>query len=283
MKFTIPDVVFTVIYGAIMAAITLIMALTKLQQENEKKIFKKFTLYGWLTLSMLIVGIIVTVLQSKNNENRDFNNEKQDKADQHERDSIGAIRIKEGIEEGNQILFGQIAEAFQSQNLVIEKLNIKVGVLNDTISTIKINKPNPILHFRNDAIQIINNDSIKNKITLKMYSLKESITNFNLIFYTLIEYEDGKKNINKHDDLLPKTTVLPEGTPKSIGFTYDSDVLPKNLFIYVKGQYSNMDGSIKLPIDVVLFYNAKTKETTEATRFLRVDILNQIEKEFELN
>lgn len=103
-------------------------------------------------------------------------------------------------------------------------------------------------------------DSITGKYSVSLISLEASSTNFNVRCYYVMQFKNDILKYCGNDNALSKNLILPANLPLTYDFYYK--IRCDNIFLQLKGTYSNIANSKTFKIDYLYRYNCLTKNTS---------------------
>lgn len=264
----ISNIYFVVIIGVLTVILTI---LTLKKNFIDVKFLKFDKKLNRDKLVIIISGLIMIFLvyQDRNNQ---FLSDRKDsilKKEQKDRDSI----ISEGINEGVNKIYNQISNAYANQGIILDSI-LEKG------NQAKIITNNYITKDIEPVLSIIDNNAIaftNNHFRIDFESKGANSTNFDINCKLLIEFNNDSlllqypKIFFKETVILWKVNAPLTNTIKNV----------KNLFIYMKGTYSNLSLTKTFQFDQVVQYNAETKLTSlliDKRRELIISLMKDLEQ-----
>lgn len=240
MKSTIPNYVFSIFLMFLTVIIGWFSSKGKLTDERKKNWWEQMTKRGRIVFFLSISTFLVIVIQSINGIRIEDNL----KQEQQSRDSIITSKVKIGVTESNQILFGQIAEAFKDQNFKIDTIQNGMVILKDSIKTLFKSIPaqnsQPILRLTLPQQNIKSKNLYLQNDSLIYYLSSYNSTSYNIDFLTYIirpdtyqilqVYSSTYNNIPLGINQLRPYFLYPL---KSSFYIFDKTI------VFVKGKYSS--------------------------------------------
>lgn len=270
MKFIIPNIIFIILIASCTAYLSFLTSKGSLTNNTYKRIWDKLTGRGRLVLYVSIFLIFVLAGQEINTQNTN-------KREISYRDSIITAGIKSGVDSSSNKLFNKLSLAFAKQNLKIDTLSNSVITLKDSAKTIVNNYSyeNPVLTIEGNGVMLKSKQNSIFDYSLAFTSNDAGSTNFNITIYMLTEFVDSSITLTK-PDFLNRNIKIPKGGKWSTGFQIDSKQDVKNIYFYVKGNYSTLDEKIKYKIDQVYIYEEVDKITSTLISPKRENIIRFI-------
>jgi hypothetical protein len=245
MKFILPTILLTVILGINTTIIALLTYFGDLKTGEKKKLTKS----GHWTVILLIFSLIVVVYQDFNNKIIERKNTNEIKTYQNQKDSIIKSEVKFGIEKGNRELFNDLSKAFRDQNLIIQELNNRLVIIQDSVSKLKIKDNFPVLRLvipevdkKNSKSVYLDGDTLSFKFTSYIN------TSYNIEIQVLI-FDESTCNLLFESSSTNSSVPLIKDNYRTL-----SIILPKRIIEYNKdvtilfiGKYSkDQDNKEKL-------------------------------------
>lgn len=169
---------------------------------------------------------------------------------------------------------GRSKSAADNQKIILEKISdSEKKILKNSASI-----------YKEPTLSINGNKGIEIKETtsglyfwLCLESLNAGSTNFELKSYILAEYKDGSTKLDSIE-LIPKNSEILTKAYRGL-LPFNENIT--NLYLYVKGTYSNLSQSANYQIDKLYCYNIEEGITYQRVGPDRERVLGIIEKLFE--
>ncbi len=278
MKFVIPNIIFIIIIALSTIYLTFLTTKGNLTNNKFKRLSERITFRGKLVFLILIWMTLILSLQECNNRNISVNNEKKLKIEQQKKNFEITKGIKKGVDSSTTKLFENLSKAFSKEGLRIDTLTNTVQKLKDSIKTTVNNYAQP------DPVFFLDSSSIAFKYK------KENYINFNIAFkssdagssnhqistYILTQFTDDSYDISKIN-FFPQSLKIPKDGKWKTGFNIPSKKSTKEIYIYLKGGYKNLDGSKTFSIDNLYSFIPEEKSCALLLNKTRNKILKLIE------
>lgn len=270
MNFIIPNIVFIILIASCTAYLSFLTSKGSLTNNSYKKIWNKLTSRGKLVFYVSILLVLILAGQEINTQNTN-------KKEVSYRDSIVTAGVKSGVDSSSNKLFNKLSKAFAKQNLKIDTLNSTVIKLKNSTKTTVNNysSENPVLTIEGNGLVLKSKQNSIFDYLLSFTSNDAGSTNFNLSIYMLTEFSDNSYTLTK-PDFLNQNIKIPKGGKWTIGFQIDSKQDVKNIYFYVKGNYSTLDEKFTYKTDQVYIYEEVDKITSTLISPKRENIIRFI-------
>lgn len=252
MHWTVPNIVFIVIIGALTIYLTFATTKGSLTNNAFKGFWKRLTTRGKSVFIICVLMLILLILQEWNNqrliENHDYITNIQNK----QRDSTITVRVDSGIVTNRKMLFDDLSFSFKEQNLKIDTLDQKLIILKDSI------RQTVNTYSLTDPIITLDETSLTTggdgEYHVRIFCADAGATNFKIDFFILSQYTNAPWALTKINILQNKELKLPAGGWITLEFRNNRPYKIENLYFYLVGSYSNTDQSKIYPIDNVYCY-----------------------------
>lgn len=271
--FTIPNIVFVILIGISTAYLTFLTTKGGLTDNKFSNVLKKLTYRGRLVLSVLFFILFLLISQELNNQNINHNKDLILTKERNQRDEF----IKRGIDSSTQVLFKSLSFAFAKQGLKIDTLKNTVVNLKDSIKT-TINYSTleyPVLQIDSNTIyrKKINGEEI---FRIGFKSWDAGTTDIKIKTSILITYNDSTTNLLNYR-LFPKNLTIPKNGMWTANLPVEKIQNINNIYIYVKGDYKNLDKTKIFSIDNLYKYTNRFERTSTLYGIHREVVLKKIQ------
>jgi hypothetical protein len=250
----------------------------KLTDDRYSKLWERINKRGKAVIITLIIMLFLLTAQEFNNQNISDNNTFSIKKERRKQDSIITTGIKLGVESNSKKLYQDLSTAFAKEGL-------KIDTLKKTITKLESLKPTVNNYSQNDPVLRINKEGVslkekKNNIDkygLKITSSDAGSTNHKILCYLLSEFADKTYDLSKIN-LFPENLKIPKNGNWETSFNDNIKADGENIYIYLKGTYTTLDGTKKYNIDDLYCYNKLDKTCMTLLNSKRNQILKIIQR-----
>ena len=251
-----------------------------------KTYWNRLTTRGKRVLCLAVMIIILLSLQELNSKSIADKKEDNLKREISKKDSLiqnqSALRdssitngIKKGVDLNRQRLFDDISKAFSKQELRLDTVKKNVERIRDSAKNVTNNysQIDPVLVIAENGIKI--KEKLKNSIgySIVFASRDAGSTNFKIKGYLLVMYSDGDTTKSKID-IFPKNLKISANSYWTTGFRTITSDLATNIFLYVEGTFTTLDGTKSYNIEDVYQFTSKTNEVIMPLNKHRLNIMN---------
>lgn len=281
MKILIPNILFVILIGLLTIWLTFLTTKGSLTNNTFKKITKRLTNRGKLVVIIFISITALLVGQEINNQNQNFNQTHILKEERNSRDKTITEGIKKGVDSISKKLFEDISIAFSKQELKLDTLNQEITNIRNKPSNINYTGASPVIMLDSSSLSLVRVIGPIKKYKLRFLVNDAGATNFKIKFGILDEFIDGSYSYQEMN-FFPDQIKMGKNTSWTTGFTTMIDKDTKELFLYLNGIYSSIDGLQKYPINDIYRYNPIDKKLSIPLNRERneiIEIINKIPKD----
>lgn len=281
MKILVPNILFVILIGVLTIWLTFLTTKGSLTNNTFKKITKRLTNRGKLVVIILISITALLIGQEINNQNQNFNQTLILKEERNSRDKAITEGIKEGVDSISKKLFEDISIAFSKQELKLDTLNQEITNIRNKPSNMNYTGASPIIVLDSSSLSLVRVIGPIKKYKLQFLVIDAGATNFNIKFGILNEFIDSSYSYQEMN-FFPDQIKMGKNTRWTTGFTSMIDKDTKELFLYLNGTYSSIDGLRKYPINDIYRYNPINKKLSiplNRDRNKIIEIINKIPKD----
>jgi hypothetical protein len=252
------------------------------EAHNQGTFKKRFKIF--IILAVLI--FVFTILQYIQNGVELSNKEKEANTQQWHRDSILSAQynsslyvMKQKYDSSHQNIVLTIANTLGKYGLRLDSTNQNlIKLIKDSSKTKVILPIDPILTVCPDGILLNDQKNNIHHYELQFCSDDAGSSKFDIKSYVIIaDTLDNLYYVGTNTSLISYETKIPTNTQLVAYFDVINPSPYSILYIYLKGNYKNIDGTKSYNIDIIYWYNKNTKRTgimMGKTRSSIIDFIN---------
>ncbi len=288
MNFSIPNIIFVILIAIASSYLTFLTTKGGLTDNRYSSPLKMLTKRGKIVLLILVIIALLLTSQEWNGQLKNSRDAKKAveeinkkdsllKKERNQRDSFITQGIKHGVDSSSKKLFEDISKAFKSQGLKIDTLKNTIKIIRDSARVINNYSQNdPFLSIDSNGIKLTERNGSNYHHSVNFTSHDAGSDNYKIKMYVVFQYSDGTRKYVSQTSLLNYRDKMPKDGGISTGFNSYSSKEIANIFIYIKGEYTTLDGRKSYNIDALYMYLSKTNLTKMASRTLKETIIKLI-------
>ncbi len=267
----------TLIIATINIVLTFFNLTGKLKNEDVKGI-KGITTWGWMHFVLSLAFVILPIVAKRYQDIEDKRKVIEIKVDQNKRDSSLKATYDSSYHKTAFILsetLGKYGFKLDSVNKILTRL------IKDSSKTKVIETEDPVLTMNtqgeNTGIEFIRYEDGLYHYRITLISADKGSSNFDIRASLIVL--DSLKGLTylKRIPFIEKNERLPKNGKIQFSFGITYDYTYNYLFLYIRGNYKNLDASKSFPMDIIFRYNKLGKSTAIATGNTRAEIIRIVE------
>jgi hypothetical protein len=217
--------------------------------------------YRIILLNLIVIGL--TVLQYYINKSTVKSNELVANKKQTDRDSTlkaqydaSLIAMKNRYDSANLNTIGTITDILGKYGFKLDSTNNELlRVVEESSKTKVIIQDQPVLQLNGkDGIHFLKSTKYSEIYELDICSVDAASTNFSIFYYIAIEDTSYEVKFIGYRDI-DRTLRLSENQCFQMTFEIPKTLDYKYIYIWIKGNYSNLNGKEFFPVDDLYYYN----------------------------
>lgn len=279
----IPNIFFILLLAINTAFLTFLTTKGGLTDNRYSNPWKRLTKRGKQVLLILILMGLLLIAQEWNTNTTNDKKEFTLKTEREQKDSIITNGIKKGVDSASRRLFDDISKAFAKQEFRLDTVKKDVERIRDSARGITNNfsQPDPVLSIAGSGVLLT--DTVNKHYSIEFISVDAGSTNFDIKCYLLTEFTDGSYDVSRAI-FFPKKMSLPKNGKWTSGFSTNISKKAANIYFYVIGKFTTLDGTKSYDVDDVYDFEVKAKHTSilvGKAREEQIKIIRSVpEKEF---
>lgn len=258
----IDNIYFVIIIALLTGYSTFLTTKGALTDNRNKNLWKRLTNRGKTVVFVLLTILIVLIFQELNNRSKSGFAENKLKIERSQRDSTITNGIKKGVDSSSKKLFADISNAFLKQELKLDTLNQEVTRIRDSAKIVNnfIKRGEPVIMIESDGIKFLRQNGEEREYSMILRVFGAAAANFNVLCYFVTPVKEGIVRVNKQE-IFPKTLQISENGKWSRTFETYTEPHPSELYFYIIGTYTNLDGTRKYNINSLYIFDMKDNVT----------------------
>jgi hypothetical protein len=255
--------------------------------DKERKGLKAVTIKGWILLVLNFGILLFSVLQYRQNDIDVKQKEEDANNKQLQRDSIlreqynsSLYTMKQKYDESHKSIVLTIANALGKYGYQLDSSNkILVKLIRDSSKTKVILPDDPVLIIDpTDGIKLLNEANGIHHYQISVLSTNASSAFFNIKCFFVVADSLGNYYFVKQLDLLSKDDKIPKDFSKGVFYEYSPRLAYSFLYVLLRGNYKNYDGTKSFEINDLYYYNKIGKTFGGMSGKTRTSVIECINK-----
>lgn len=244
------------IYLLIISVLSMVLQFIMMKPEKitdeRNKWFRIFKRRGLIALFISLSIIIVSYFQYRHFERVNEKTAANIKQEQNIRDSI----IKDKVDSTSSSLYSKLSIALKKNDLKLDTANMTLEKLRRDSAKKVINNyaaDDPVIFFSDTAFSLLRMEGSSYKFGFTIVSKDASSNNHHIQMHTVGKSMDGKLFYMGASDLPGYNVNIPKNNGMTFFLTLSPPVPISEIFVYLKGDFTNSSGTTKYSIEPTLY------------------------------